>query len=84
MVNIEDVRSALDHLTEPLSGLSLFQAGLIKEVFVEKDKVKIVLQYPSPLYPHKEEVKKLIENEVQSLDVFSEVVIEEAEREICL
>lgn len=84
MVSEEDVKTALDHLTEPVSGISFLQAGLIKQVFVEKNTVKIILQYPSPLYPYKEEVRRLIEEEIQSMDTSFEVLIEEVEREVRL
>ncbi len=84
MISKEDVEGVLNHLTEPLSGLSFIQAGLIKEIFVEENRVKIILQYPSPLYPYKEEVKKLIENEIQSLDISFEILIEEAGKEVWL
>lgn len=74
----------LDRLTEPLSGLSLCQAGLIKEILIENTRVKIVLQYPSPNYPFKEEVKQRVEREVQELGLFSEVLVEGVEREVWL
>jgi hypothetical protein len=84
VVSEEEIRLVLDHLTEPLSGLSLCQAGLVKGIFIENSKIKIVFQYPSPHYPYKEEVKRRAEEEIRELGLFSEIIIEEAEREVRL
>ncbi len=82
MVSEEDVKIALDRLTEPLTGLSFLQAGLVKNLHIEENTVKITLQYPSFQYPYKKEVKKLIKNEVRNLDLSCEVLFEEAEKEV--
>jgi len=84
VVREEEIRLVLDHLTEPLSGLSFCQAGLVKEISIEDSKIKIVFQYPSPDYPYKEEVKRRAEEEIRELGLFSEIIIEEAQREVQL
>ncbi len=83
-ISEEEVKAALDYLYEPFSGLSLNSAGLIKEILIENSKVVIYIAYPTPDYPLKEEIKKLVKEKIEELGTFSEIILKETEKKVSL
>lgn len=70
-----DVLAALEEINEPRLGKSLADAGLIRDVKVNKQAVSLTLVLISPENPNQDEIKKEITERLKSLDGVSKVKI---------
>lgn len=67
MPTIEEIREKIAGVQEPLMNQGVTDLNMIRDIFVEKDNVRVTVELTIPNYPEQEELKKRLENAVLSV-----------------
>jgi ATP-binding protein involved in chromosome partitioning len=72
-ISEEDVREVLERVIHPMIDRTLLELGVIKHIAIEQRKVKVILAFPFPNIPIKEQLVQSVREPLQMLGASIEV-----------
>jgi len=76
MLKKESIFEVLKEVKDPELGLDIVSLGLVYDVSVEKDKVKVVMTFTTPFCPYASQLEKEVKSTIGELEGVSEVEVE--------
>ena len=76
MVAKENIEKALQEVMDPELMIDIFTLELIYDIQIEKDKVKILMTFTTPLCPYGPQLKEDVKNRLMDVDGVNDVEIE--------
>ncbi len=75
MVNKEDILNALKKVADPHMGISIVDMGLIKDIQIDNDKVKVIITPTNPVCPSIINIAMQAKEVIKNVDGVKEVSV---------